>query len=278
MKLTYLGTAAAEGWPGAFCTCPACREARRLGGKDIRSRSQALINEELLVDLPCDTYYHALRAGTDLSAARYLLVTHSHTDHFYPVALTLRGGCYAHGLKSSTLDIYCNQAVEDYFYKAAIHELEPDIAPSLRFHILKPFEAVTFGAYRVTPLPARHMAPEDGALIYLIEEGDTAMLYAHDTGRFFPEVFAFLAKRQKPLDLVSLDCTSGPLENGPKGGHMGLPDNRIVRDTLLASGAADGHTRFIVNHFSHNGGLLHAQLEEAAAPMIPAFDGMTVDF
>ncbi len=38
MKLTYLGTAAAEGWPAVFCNCPCCRQARVLGGKDIRTR------------------------------------------------------------------------------------------------------------------------------------------------------------------------------------------------------------------------------------------------
>ncbi len=52
MKLTYLGTAAAEGWPAVFCNCPCCRQARVLGGKDIRTRSQALVNEDLLLDLP----------------------------------------------------------------------------------------------------------------------------------------------------------------------------------------------------------------------------------
>ena len=33
MKLKYFGTAAAEGWPGLFCSCPTCEEARRLGEK-----------------------------------------------------------------------------------------------------------------------------------------------------------------------------------------------------------------------------------------------------
>lgn len=48
MKIQYLGTAAAEGWPGIFCNCPVCREAVRRGGKNIRSRSQALVDDSLL--------------------------------------------------------------------------------------------------------------------------------------------------------------------------------------------------------------------------------------
>lgn len=88
MKLTYLGTAAAEGWPAAFCNCDGCRAARRLGGRNIRTRSQALVDDALLLDFPCDAWLHALRQGLDFSAVRWLLVTHSHTDHFYPPSLS----------------------------------------------------------------------------------------------------------------------------------------------------------------------------------------------
>ena len=56
MKLTFLGTAAAEGFPAIFCNCEYCKEARKLGGKNIRSRSQTLINDDLLIDLPADSY------------------------------------------------------------------------------------------------------------------------------------------------------------------------------------------------------------------------------
>lgn len=280
MKLTYLGTAAAEGWPAPFCTCEACREARRLGGRNIRTRSQAMVNGDLLLDLCPDTYTHTLQAGRDFSGVKYLLVTHSHTDHFYPVELTLRGSCYGHNMESPTLDIYCNQSVKDYFYKAAAHELDKDVEDRIRFHILRPFAETQVGPYHVTALPARHMYPEYEPYFYLIRQGDKSMLYAHDTGRFYPEVYAFLSRLPKPLDLVSLDCTSGPYENGPQGGHMGLPDNILVKEQLIKRGAADSHTRFIINHFSHNGGLLYDQLTQAAAPygLTPTYDGMTVEF
>lgn len=211
MKLTYLGTAAAEGWPAAFCNCDGCRAARRLGGRNIRTRSQALVDDALLLDFPCDAWLHALRQGLDFSAVRWLLVTHSHTDHFYPAELVNRGGCYSHGMKSPTLDIFCNEAVRDYFYKAAGHELVPDVEQRLRFHIVRPFECVSAGSYRVTPLPAKHMDTEQ-ALFYLIEREGRSLLYAHDTGRFYPEVYEFLAGRAAPLSAVSLDSTSGRFE------------------------------------------------------------------
>ena len=60
MKITFLGTAAAEAMPATFCNCKYCIEARRLGGKNIRTRSQSIIDGKLLIDLPADTYYHFL--------------------------------------------------------------------------------------------------------------------------------------------------------------------------------------------------------------------------
>ncbi|MFQ7725184.1 MAG: hypothetical protein ACLRI7_01910 [Ruthenibacterium lactatiformans] len=43
--------------------------------------------------------------------------------------------------ESPTLDIFCNEAVRDYFYKAAGHELVPDVEQRLRFHIVRPLNA-----------------------------------------------------------------------------------------------------------------------------------------
>lgn len=89
MKFRYLGTAAAEGWPAVFCNCDHCHRAKKAGGRNIRTRSQALINDDLLIDFPSDSYHHALHCGLDFSACRYLLVTHSHTDHFSPTDLLM---------------------------------------------------------------------------------------------------------------------------------------------------------------------------------------------
>ena len=58
MKMTWLGTAAAEGWPALFCRCASCTESKKHGGKSIRSRSQSLVNGDLLIDFPADTYLH----------------------------------------------------------------------------------------------------------------------------------------------------------------------------------------------------------------------------
>ncbi|MBQ7499935.1 MAG: carbon-phosphorus lyase, partial [Clostridia bacterium] len=84
MKIKYLGTAATEAIPGPFCNCEVCRKARSIGGKEYRSRSQALVNDSLLVDFNADTFMHMFRYGLDLVKIRACLITHIHTDHFYP--------------------------------------------------------------------------------------------------------------------------------------------------------------------------------------------------
>lgn len=83
MVLDYLGTAAAEGWPAIFCECNACRRAAESGGRNIRSRSQALVNGELLIDLPADTCSRVLTGRLHLSGIQSCLITHSHSDHLY---------------------------------------------------------------------------------------------------------------------------------------------------------------------------------------------------
>ncbi|MBQ5791771.1 MAG: hypothetical protein IIW19_03595, partial [Clostridia bacterium] len=67
MKLTYLGTAAAEGVPALFCDCPTCRYSRKHGGRNVRTRSQALIDDALLIDMGPDALMHALNFGLDFT-------------------------------------------------------------------------------------------------------------------------------------------------------------------------------------------------------------------
>lgn len=82
MKLKYLGTAASEGVPALFCNCKYCKKARKLGGKNIRTRSQTMINDDLLVDFGPDTYLHVLQNGINLLDIKNVLITHCHQDHF----------------------------------------------------------------------------------------------------------------------------------------------------------------------------------------------------
>ena len=114
MKLTYLGTAAAEGWPAVFCNCEYCKKAKATRGKNIRTRSQALINENLLIDFPMDSFLHMVNNKLDLSAVEYVFFTHSHLDHCSPVDLFFRAeGVYAHDLTKKDLTLFGNLKVAE---------------------------------------------------------------------------------------------------------------------------------------------------------------------
>lgn len=181
MQFQYLGTAAAEGWPAVFCRCKYCLEAQRLGGKNIRTRSQAIVNDDLLLDLPPDTYMHKLMNNLDLSRVKYLFVTHFHMDHFYPQELTVRGSVYSLEMISPELEIYCAQETYDYFRRCADWEIDEKSDSAMHWHILKPFETVEAGPYRVTPLPANHMNPSHQPFVYHIVDtrGDKSIFYMH---------------------------------------------------------------------------------------------------
>ena len=272
MKLTYLGTAAAEGFPAVFCNCDHCREAKRLGGKNIRTRSQTLINDDLLIDFPADTYAHFLQNNIDGDRIRYLLVTHSHLDHFYCAELEMRHGAFAHDMRAENLEICCGTGVAEKIQEAGL-----DKGKNIVLTALKPFDTVKFGSYTVTALPARHHIG-DGALIYIIQ-GDKTVLYAHDTGFFYEEIFDFLQKWNYTFDLVSLDCTNVDIPISDEGSHMGLPNIQRLVERLKELGAIADRTQIVVNHFSHNAAPLQHKLEDRVRPYgyTVAHDGLKIN-
>lgn len=278
MKLTYLGTAAAEGWPALFCRCEYCKKALERGGKNLRTRSQAMVNDDLLIDFPADSFSHMQQNGLNFSAVKTLLITHSHMDHFSPTDLHLRStSYYAHDLSTPNLTLYGNERVMKLLERERItREEEPNDTgiSAVEIEAYKPFTA---GKYRVTALPAFH-AMNEKAFVYLIEDGEKTLLYLHDTGELFDEVYEYLAANKVRADLISYDCTYVALPSG--GGHMGLDSCPKVRARLEAIGVSDEKTVSVVNHFSHNGKLIYDELEPAAKEIgfLTSYDGMVVEF
>lgn len=276
MELQYWGTAASEGWPALFCDCEACRTARALGGKNIRTRSQALVDNTLLLDFPADTYWHSIRYNTDLSCLKNILITHSHEDHLYPLDLILKATPYAHG-GAPCLTIYGNDVVTAMIRRAMEQSAMPEIGQFLHPVTVEPFCPFAVEDYTVTALPADHI-PEEKCYLYLIRHGDKTLLYAHDTGIFPDATWRYLKAQQLHLDAVSIDCTFVLRSN--ERGHLGLPNVLDVRKHLTALGCTDERTFFIINHFSHNVPATHEELSAEAGKygILTAYDGMTVTF
>ena len=81
MIVTFLGTAAANAFPEAFCKCKNCEQARLLGGFSLRKRSAILVNDDLLIDLNPDIMAASQTHGCSLTNVCYCLQTHPHADH-----------------------------------------------------------------------------------------------------------------------------------------------------------------------------------------------------
>lgn len=276
MKIQFLGTAAAEGWPGLFCKCEYCERARSLGGKNLRTRFQILVNDDLLIDFPPDTYYHAMANNLELGKVSTLLVTHSHSDHFYPMDLGIRGAGFAK-TELGNLDIVCNRKAKRlYNISRSFEHFRPAVKKLFRWHVTRPFKHLTLNGYDIYTLPARHALVREKAMFYLIKQGDKAFLQCNDTGYLYDSVFDRLEKLNIKIDMVSLDCTQGAHDTG--GNHMGISSCVDIVKRLSAANYTTEQTRYFVTHFSHNGTLLHTELENRLLPhnIQPAYDGLTV--
>ncbi|MBR5134015.1 MAG: hypothetical protein IKV35_00275 [Clostridia bacterium] len=273
MKLQSMGTAAAEAMPALFCRCDACVRSRAAGGKNIRMRSGLIINDTVMIDFCPDAYALSLKFGIELAAVRDVFITHSHHDHFDCEDLVMRRMPVFCQLPYK-LNLFGNAAtikrLDDYVRD---HDIPyDDYLNVTQLEFFKPYETVD--GVTMTYLPAQH-APKETAGIYLIRDGEKTALYAHDTGEFLEETMAFL-KTQK-LDFISLDACYGKRDHGV--GHMGIPNGRKMVAELRAAGAVNDDAVVIVNHFSHNCGQLHEELEAEVKDdgFLVAYDGMIVN-
>ena len=275
MQLQILGTAAAEGWPGVFCGCDNCKKARELGGKNIRTRSGSMLGKMHKIDFSPDSFSQALRHGLDWEQLEHLFITHSHGDHFYPAEIAMRHEVFAHpprGKKSMRqLTIYGDQ----YVYQRLVETVPDYERANVAYCSLKAFSPVKAGSITAIPLPANHMK-EQNAFIYLFIEDGKTLLYALDTGWFPDETWEFLS--DWVLDCVVLDTTCGDLRC--RDGHIGVSEVIETKEWLVEKGQLAERSLVIANHFSHNGGLLHHELEARLSPhgILTAYDGMIVTF
>lgn len=278
MKLKFLGTAAYEGIPALFCECETCRVAREKGGKNIRARSQAIVDDCILIDFNADTYSHFLKYNMPMAKLKTCIITHSHSDHFYPNDMLARfNNNYAHVNSDVPLKIYGGQSVYEKTTEAIKNEGVPE--KDLQAVLVKPFETFEAEGYKITALNAAHDL-RSTPYIYLVEKDDKVLFYSMDTW-FYPEdTMEFLSNYHKKIDLVVFDCTYGSAKNEWRG-HMNMEQCGVMRDKLCEMGLCGKDTKYILNHFSHNGAnVLYDELIDLAKEngYDVSYDGMTVEF
>lgn len=272
MEILYMGTGAAEGIPALFCHCRVCENARKQKGREQRTRCQALINQELLIDFGPDTYAHYLRYNFPLPDIKVLLVTHSHTDHFYVTDLGMRREGLANPVPD-VLELYGDKTVGEKF-NAEFSQNERVLRQN-HFHEVAFFTPLGHPKYEIIPLRANHGKGE-ACVFYSIRERKTgkAILYAHDTGIFPEDTWDFLERLPVCYGLVSLDCNSMLGRDGRN--HMGYQDDLEVLERLRKMGRIVQNTVVVLNHFSHNSNVTHEEMVQATADagIQIAYDGM----
>lgn len=278
MKITFLGTGAAEGVPAMFCVCPFCTKLRKNGDRrEFRTRTQVLVDGDLSIDFPPEAYVHSLEYGVDLSALKYILVTHSHMDHFYAHDFILRGYKYA-SLVGDKLTIYGNDEVCKVFAECTRREMKNEVAATIEMKRIGAFLSFTAGDYRVLTLPAQHGTAEE-ALLYYVERGGKGYLHLCDTGALSEKAVNFLAENGAHADMVTFDCTF--LDAPPRAGtrHMCIADNLEIKKRLDASGVTDYASKCVITHFSHNAQPSRERLAkiENQYPVTAAYDGLTLE-
>ena len=282
MIFTFLGTAAAEGYPNPFCQCANCERSRTLGGPSVRKRSSALVNDDLLIDLGPDLVAASVIHGRSLSRLHYCLQTHAHADHLDASHLLSRSPEY--GVPGAPrLHFYASSAT----VQRATRILEVDIAPAslldqevgerlnLEIHQVEALQTFAVGPYQVTAIPANH-GPAGEALLYAIEVDGRSIFYGTDTASLPEEAWWAFHQCELRFDVLILDHTYGYIR-GP-GDH--LDAYRFVEQAarMCEEGLLSDDARVIATHLAHETNPPHQELAEIAAKhgYEVAYDGLTV--
>lgn len=282
MKLTFLGTGAANAFPEAFCRCDHCEGARRLGGPSLRKRSAALINDDLLIDLGPDVMVAAMMHQRPLTGVCYCLQTHAHDDHLDTSHFLSRSPGYG-VVGAPRLNFYASPGT----IRAAAHRLERDCAPAgllapetgellnLAIHPIEAGQQIEMGPYRVTAFVANHDSTVE-SLLYAIESEGRCLFYGTDTAALPEETWRTFHRYKLRFDLVILDHTYGP--NEPGSDHLSARQVIAHFARMREAGLLTDQARTLATHVAHEGNPPHPQLVEFAAQRgyEIAFDGLTV--
>ncbi len=282
MKLTFLGTSAANAFPEAFCRCENCEAARTLGGRSLRKRSAALINDDLLIDLGPDILTAAQMHNCPLTHVRYCLQTHTHADHLDPSHFLSRSPGFG-VVGAPRLHFYASPAslrkTAQTFERdlSADKLLDPETGKklNLKLHPIEPWQSLDIGSYRVTAIPANH-DPGVESLLYAVQTEGRCIFYGTDTATLPEETWQGFHRHKLCFDIVILDHTYGPDEPGSDhlSAHQFVEHISRMRDEGLLS----NQSRAFATHIAHEGNPPHPKLAEFAAQhgYEIAYDGLVV--
>ena len=278
--LRFLGTGAGEGTPDPFCSCRVCENARKVGGKEIRTRS-GFIADDVIVDLGSDFVAQCAHQRISLVDYEHLLISHTHGDHMNHTLFWER--FVARRSSGKVLNVYLSEAAMRYFDEQ--FPVVGDKAYLRDFNLVPLTYGVShrIGSWNVTPLRGRHGTKfEPTSTNYLMEKPGMKLHYALDSGYFFDDTFDAL--KGAKLDVLIMECTNPILDRSVSGKRDGHMDYFTAMDTLAELyrlGAITASTQVYFTHISPNE-TTHAELAAHLAALdtpyriTAAWDGMEI--
>jgi phosphoribosyl 1,2-cyclic phosphate phosphodiesterase len=285
MKITFLGTAAANAFPEAFCKCERCEKARALGGPSLRKRSALLVNDDLLIDLGPDIMAASQIHRCSLTNVKYCIQTHPHADHLDLSHLLSRSPEYG-VVGAPVLSFYASgetlqRAAETFERDMADYSLlSPDSEKqlNLKIHQIEALQPFTCGPYSVIAFPANH-APTMGAMLYAVQADGRTIFYGTDTAVLLEQTWQAFHQHQLQFDVVILDHTYGPTQAG-SGDHLSAHQFIEHVKRMRDEGLLRPNARALATHIAHEGNPPHPELQEFARQngYEAAYDGLVLEF
>jgi len=285
-QLLFLGTGAAQGIPAAYCRCTHCEYARRVGGRERRTRSALRVGDKHQIDAGPDTYSQMLLHGVDMYDIEHVLITHSHGDHLQIESILDK--TMSEDVNGRPISIYLSSPAK----RVVEQMVEPILDQARRTRVLQDFRLVaveyfepfTAGDLKVEALEGNHSAwgQDERSINYLITlPGGGTVLYALDTGYYGDETWEYLAGRRG--DIVIMDCTFGGSTTRDEypDGHLHIPSFVHMLEKMTAIGFAGTQTRVYASHVNPHHGLNHEQMQqrfdEGPFEVTVAYDGLVIE-
>ncbi|HEY63341.1 MAG TPA: hypothetical protein G4O02_02100 [Caldilineae bacterium] len=253
MKITFLGTGAAEGIPAINCQCEHCRRARKEGPPLTRERNAILFElpgYNLLVDTPPDVRDMINRY--EVSRLEGIWITHAAYEHV--------GGIKEFEYWQDRLDLLA----EERLFKIVKREHWTARLERVMFHIpYYPGAALYFGEFSILPFAVRRNVPIFG---FSLKEGDRRVVYTSDTPARLTN-YARCLMRYADLLIVNT-----PVFQPPKEDHITVVEAIALKEEVQAGELILTY----INHRNKPHDELQAYVQNFDGVRV-AYDGMTVE-
>lgn len=254
MKITFMGTGAAEAIPAIGCQCLHCREARLKGGRMARKRSSVLIKlKDANILLDSHPEIQQTLNKYNINDIKAIFLSHRHFDH--------TSGLHEFKFWNKTINFYGGKDVIPIAKKYVKSE-ERKINKNFHFYELKDKQAVNLKNLKIIPFEVEHKVPTFGFLFE--ENGKKLMHFSDSTARLS---YWQIEQMQKANIVVFHTTTYDKIASD----HISVKDvlNLISRYKI---------ENIVLTHINHKN-LTHQKLVRKLSPysnIVVAYDGLEI--